>query len=262
VDLDAYLSRIGLSERPAADLAGLNALQRAQRRSIPFENLDIPLGRGVSLDPDAVFDKLVTRKRGGYCFEQNQLLARALAALGFETQVVLGRVWLFVQDVTPPRTHTFNLVTLDGERWIADAGFGGGDAPPMPLIADTIVATGNGTAHRLVERSDHGWMLERDAGSGFRPQFSFTLDPVAPVDLEMSNHWTSNWPKSRFVTERIANILLPGGVAALMNRTLAQTIGADTTIVEISTPVMLQERLSETFGIELNRAEIDALGLF
>jgi N-hydroxyarylamine O-acetyltransferase len=262
VNLEAYLSRIGLSARPAVDPAGLKALQQAQRMAIPFENLDIPLGRGISLDPDTVFDKLVTRRRGGYCFEQNQLLARALEALGFETRVILGRVWLFAQDQTPPRTHTFNLVTLDGVPWIADAGFGGGDAPPMPLVADAIVTTGHGTAHRLVERSDHGWMLERDAGQGFRPQFSFTPDPVAPIDLEMSNHWTSSWPKSRFVTERIANILLPDGVASLMNRTLTQTIGTVTTSVEISDAAMLQDRLSEIFGIDLSHDEVAALNLF
>ncbi|WP_438452424.1 arylamine N-acetyltransferase, partial [Listeria monocytogenes] len=73
-DLTAYLARIDLPETPVADVDGLAALQRAHRLAIPFENLDVKLGRGVAIDSASVFDKLVTRRRGGYCFEQNRLL--------------------------------------------------------------------------------------------------------------------------------------------------------------------------------------------
>ena len=82
-DLAAYLARIRLGARPTLDHYGLAAMQRAHRLAIPFENLDIRLGRGVAIDSDAVFAKLVTAKRGGYCFEQNRLFADALDALGF-----------------------------------------------------------------------------------------------------------------------------------------------------------------------------------
>ena len=91
LDLPAYLARIALPAPPAPDAEGLAAVQRAHRLVIPFENLDIPLGRGISLDPDAVFDKLVTRGRGGYCFEQNQLFLRALHAMGFTARPLLAR---------------------------------------------------------------------------------------------------------------------------------------------------------------------------
>ena len=134
-DLDAYFERIRLAERPACDLDGLAMVQRAHRLAIPFENLDIRLGRGIAIDSDSVFAKLVTRRRGGYCFEQNRLFCDALTALGFAVRPLLGRVW-FGATVTPGRTHMLLLVTIDGRDWIADAGFGGSYSPIMPLVED------------------------------------------------------------------------------------------------------------------------------
>src|SRR3546814_2536084 len=87
--VEAYLRRIGLEQAPRPDQEGLMSVQRAHRWAIPFENFDIPLGRGISLDPAAVFDKLVVRRRGGYCFEQNQLFLRALLQLGFDARPLL-----------------------------------------------------------------------------------------------------------------------------------------------------------------------------
>uniref|UniRef100_UPI0025F78BB1 arylamine N-acetyltransferase family protein n=1 Tax=uncultured Phenylobacterium sp. TaxID=349273 RepID=UPI0025F78BB1 len=117
-DADAYLKRIGLTAPPEPTVEGLNALQRAQVLAIPFENFDIMLGRGISLEPDAVFDKLVRRRRGGYCFEINGLLLTALQAFGFEARALLGRVHLMGQ--TTGRSHQISLVTIDGTHWIAD----------------------------------------------------------------------------------------------------------------------------------------------
>src|SRR3546814_16635827 len=97
MDVEAYLRRIGLEQAPRPDQEGLMSVQRAHRWAIPFENFDIPLGRGISLDPAAVFDKLVVRRRGGYCFEQNQLFLRALLQLGFDARPLLARVWLMAE---------------------------------------------------------------------------------------------------------------------------------------------------------------------
>lgn len=237
-------------------------MQRAHRLAIPFENLDIPLGRGISLDPDAVFAKLVTNRRGGYCFEQNQLFARALTAMGFAVRPLLGRVWLMAQGV-PPRTHTLLLVTLEGEEWIADAGFGGSFAPPMKLKAGMEVQTPDGAAHRLLRDAGHGWMLER-AGDwratdgrnaphhGWQPQYSFTLDPVAPMDLELSNHWTATRPDTRFTNMLVASIILPDGFAALTDRRLSITCAGGNQAREITDAADYRATLAARFGIELD----------
>lgn len=261
-DLDTYVARLGLNAVPSATMEGVASLQRRHRLVIPFENIDVLLGRGISLDPDAVFDKLVRQRRGGYCFEHNQLLLRVLQAMGIDARPLLARVWIVPTDGVPPRTHTLNLVTMDGYDWIVDAGFGAAYAPPLPLIADSVTTGPDGAQHRLIRNADHGWMQERDGGDGFRPQFSFTTDPVEPADLALSNHWTATAPASRFTRHLITSIALPRGMASLMDRAYTRHIGDETSRSEITSERMLQMRLSLMFGIDLSLDEIAALALF
>lgn len=269
--LDAYLRRVDLPHRPPADAAGLAAMQRAHRLAIPFENLDIPLGRGINLAPEAVFDKLVTRRRGGYCFEQNQLFRSALAAIGFDVRPLLARVWLMAEG-TPPLTHTLNLVTIDGLPWIADAGFGGSFTPPMPLQDSVVTDTPDGAAHRL-RREGETWMLERAGDVGatdgrftetrdWQRQYSFALSDVAPIDLELSNHWTSGRPNTRFTLLKVVSRILPDGFASLVDRQLSLHQAGQDESREIASAAMYRQTLSHIFGLELSEEEVDRLQLF
>lgn len=259
-----YLERIGLPAFPAATPDGLARLHRAHRLNIPFENLAIRQGHGISLDLAAIFDKLVTRHRGGYCFEQNALFGWALTQAGFEWRPLLSRVWTghCAGDPIPARTHTLLLVTIDDTQWIADAGFGRGYAPPMPLIDGAMVTGEDGAVHRLIAHPDYQWMLERLGSAGFAAEYSFTLDAVAPLDLEMSNHWTASWPQSRHVVNCIASIVEDNGLASIFNREFSrQTLGVRSAH-EISGPEEMQSLLSSDFGIALTLAEVQSLGLF
>ena len=270
-DLDAYLARIALPERPLANAEGLATLQRAHRLAIPFENLDVILGRGIRIDSASVFAKLVTAKRGGYCFEHNRLFLDALAALGFEARPLLARVWLAATE-TPPLTHTFSLVTIDDQDWIADPGFGGSYTPIMPLVENATADAPDGARFRLERDTLHGWMLLRDGhpgttdgrgtGEGFQPQYSFTLGQVWDADLELSNRWTSTAPESRFMQLRIVSIVLPRGLAALTDRMYRRRAGEEETIAEIGDPRGYRMRLSLMFGIDFTAEEVAALGLF
>ncbi len=274
-DLAAYLTRIDLPARATLDEAGLHRLQRAHRLAIPFENLDVILGRPIAIDGASVFAKIVTARRGGYCFEQNRLFADALAALGFAARPLLARVWLGIDrdaGPVPPLTHTFSLVTIDGGEWVADPGFGGTYAPVMPLTDGAEAVAPDGARFRLSRHDRHGWLLERHgpaagtdgrgAHDGWQWQYSFTTDVVFDADLAMGNHWSSTAPGTRFTTLRIASIVLPHGFAALTD-THYRRIAADAaTEATITDPRVYRMRLAMMFGIALSVEEVAALGLF
>ena len=266
-DLDAYLTRIALPARPTLDAYGLAAVQRAHRLAIPFENLDIPLGRGIRIDSDSVFAKLVTAKRGGYCFEQNRLFRDALTELGFAVRPLLARVWLGASEgALPPLTHTLNLVTIEGQEWVADAGFGGGYAPPMPLADGAEVDGPDGARHRLTSEGDE-WTLWREgpandargAGAGWERQYGFTTAPVDEADLAAANHWTSTEPGTRFTSHNVVSLALPTGFASLFDRQYRRRNGTDAAESLIDDPRVYRMRLSLMFGIDLTAEEVNTL---
>ncbi len=270
-DLDAYLARIRLPLAPSADAEGLAILQRAHRLAIPFENLDIPLGRPIRIDSDSVFAKLVTAGRGGYCFEHGQLFLDALEALGFEARPLLARVWLGAGEHVPPLTHTLAVVSIEGQEWIADAGFGGSYAPPMPLAEGEEAGAPDGARFRLAHDPLFGWMLTRNGdpastdgrtsatADGWAQQYSFTLAPVFPADLALSNYWISTAPESRFVQHRIVSVPLPHGFATLTDKLYRRRNGDQAAEAEISDPRVYRMRLSMMFGIDLSAEEAERL---
>lgn len=270
-DLEFYLARINLPARVTPDAEGLARLQREHRLAIPFENLDVRLGRGIAIDSASVFAKLVTARRGGYCFEHNRLFMDALTALGFEVRPLLARVWLGASE-TPPLTHTLSLVTIGDRLWIADAGFGGSYAPVMALANGWHAEALDGASFRLERHETHGWMLSRQGdpgstdgrgtGEGWQPQYSFHETEVFDADLALSNHWTSTAPASRFTQATIASIVLPHGLAGLTDRHYHRRAGDNTTRADITDPRVYRMRMSLMFGIDLTPEEVAALGLF
>lgn len=268
-DLPAYLDRIGLPHAPAPDLAGLTAVHRAHRLAIPFENLDIRLGRGIAIDATSVFAKLVTRRRGGYCFEQNSLFLHALHSLGFTARPLLARVWLMAEAM-PPLTHTLNLVTIEGRDWIADAGFGGSFSPPLPVADGAQTETSDGTTHRLIQQDARTWMLERsgdpratDGRSAdtrdWQAQYSFTLDPVETIDLELSNHWTSTRPNTRFTMLSVASLVLEDGFVSVLDRHVSVHRKGNNDSRLIETLGDYRELLTGQLGLALTDAEVEHL---
>jgi N-hydroxyarylamine O-acetyltransferase len=260
VSLAAYLDRIGYRGTRRPDRETLYALHRAHRMAVTFENLNIALGRGIALAPERLFEKIVAGRRGGYCFEQNALFLQILNAIGFEARPLLARVWLMA-EATPPRTHTLNLVRLDGEDLVVDVGFGGSFVPPMALAAGVEAATADGARHRLVADADHGWMLERDGGDGWARQYSFTLDPVWPADLEMANHFTATRPGTRFTTLRIASATTPDGYVSLIDRALTISRMGRSETREIADADEYRRTLADLFGLALSGQEVETLGL-
>lgn len=250
--LDGYFARIGWTGPRQPSRATAAGVLRAHMMRIPFENLDVLLGRGVRIDPDSVYDKLVARGRGGYCFEHGVLLQSALANLGFETFVHTARVILLRPRSEAAPTHMFLTVTLDEHRCVLDPGFGG-HAPlvPVPIDADT---RDGGDAHRMIRRGGE-WVLEAHIDGAWTSLWSSMLEPAEPVDFVMANHFVSTFPTSPFVTNLMMRAITPSGHVSVMNRTVTRRHDGREDKQVIESRAALRALLKEDFGFDLPEAE-------
>jgi N-hydroxyarylamine O-acetyltransferase len=194
-----YFERIDYRGRLAPTLDVLSALIAHQAASIPFEAIDVLLKKGVDIGPEAIFDKLVRRKRGGYCFEQNGLLCQVLKALGFSVETLIARVlWMRPADAPPaPPTHMVLRVRIDGRDYLADAGFGNG-TPTAPLAFDDANPQRTPLDTFRLVRSVEGHRLEMQIGADWAPAYDVFSAPRRHDDFADANVITSTSPQSPF----------------------------------------------------------------
>ena len=257
-DLDAYMRRIAYADELPPSAALLDALHVAHATHIPFENLDILLGRGILLDLASVQNKLVTRRRGGYCFEQNLLFSTALEALGFSVTRLAARVRLG-SDVRRARTHMMLLVDVDGARFVADVGFGASGSPwPVPFGGGQesrrsawtfrIVAE-DGRSFPSLNLHGEAWLLQSRLDADWTDLYSFTLEPQQAVDYEMANHYTSTYPASPFTQIVIAQQLATNARRMLRNREYSEDRGTSVTRRVLTDDNEVLELLAGEFGL-------------
>jgi N-hydroxyarylamine O-acetyltransferase len=216
LDLDAYFARIGFRGRAAPSLETLARIHALHVDAIPFENLGAFLGEEIPLDVESLQAKLVQGGRGGWCFEQNLLLAHVLRAIGFDLTTLAARVrWNAPPGALRPRSHMLLNVHLGEGDHIADVGFGG-----LVLSAPLKLATGveQPTPHepcRLTETEPGNYLLEAQVAGAWQPLYAFDLHPQALPDYEVSNWYLAHHPQSHFVTGLLAARTEPGARHAL-----------------------------------------------
>ena len=225
LDLAAYLQRTGYVGDIAPTRQALEALHLAHATRIPFENLDIQLGKPIALDLASLQAKLVGQRRGGYCFEHNLLFAAVLREFGFGVTQLAARVRYGTTAVLP-RTHMLLLVDVEGGRWLADVGFGGeGLLLPVPF------GTGEEVRHyawryRAIEEAGATWVLQSSRDKVWHDLYAFTLEPQQAVDYEVVNHYLTTHPNSRFVQTLTVQLPGPQKRMILRNRKLVEDRGA------------------------------------
>lgn len=219
LDLDGYFARIGYSGARTPTLAVLRELHLRHVCAIPFENLDVLLGRTIALDLPALERKLVRERRGGYCYEQNSLFAAVLRALGFRVAFLIARVrWQVPPETSTPRSHMILRVEADERPWLADVGFGTiGLSAPIALDTEDEQPIPH-EPRRLIRRGDYRVHQVR-LGAEWHDVFQFTPDEVPPIDYEVANWFTNRHPRSHFQQNLIVTRARPeGGRAILFNR--------------------------------------------
>jgi arylamine N-acetyltransferase len=250
----AYLSRIGHRGEAGADLETLRAIVAAHNRSIPFENLDPLLGIPVAdLSFAALTDKLVHRRRGGYCYEHNGLLGYVLEQLGFGVERLAGRVvWMRDDDALPAQTHQLLAVTVPGEdgRFLVDVGFGGQTlTSPIRFATDVEQATRH-EPYRVRHHGD-GYLLETCIRDRWHPLYLFDDRSQPLIDLEVGSWYVSTHPTSVFVVGLTAALVTDDARWNMRGRNLAIHRTGGTERIRFDTAAEVLDALVERFGIDL-----------
>ncbi|SIN72823.1 N-hydroxyarylamine O-acetyltransferase [Singulisphaera sp. GP187] len=249
IDVDAYLDRIGYSGARTPTPEVLEQLQFCHLTRIPFENLDIHLGRPIRLDLASLQAKLVGRRRGGYCFEQNTLFAAVLEQLGFTVTRLSGRVRLGTDRVLP-RTHMLLNVTIEQTHWLTDVGFGGESLfRPIPMVSGRWFEQHDRT-FRLNDDEGPWWVLQSLIEGVWTNLYAFTLEPQFDVDYEVASYYTSTHPDSRFVHTLTVQSRTPDVRQTLHNRDLEIKRNGQATLRAIDDHDELLSVLTERFGLE------------
>lgn len=254
VDLDAYFARIRWGGGTAATFETLAGLLRAHMRWIPFENLDVLLGRRVRLESDALQDKLVRSRRGGYCFEHATLFAAVLDALGFAPVRHSARVVLVAARNAAPRSHMFLTVALAEGAFVLDPGFGA-LAPDTPVaLVDRAVDPCDTQTHWIVRDRDH-WVLRARTEGKVVDCWVSTLEADNAIDFVVANHYTATHPASPFVNRLMLRALTDDGRVTVMNRDVTLRQGTESRSLRLPDRAALRALLVEHFGFDLPEAE-------
>jgi N-hydroxyarylamine O-acetyltransferase len=261
LDVDTYLGRLGITGPLAPTAETLRLLHRAHVLTIPFENLDVVLGRGVDLDVGAMQAKLLENRRGGYCYEHNMLFAALLERLGYRVTRLYARPDLEYPKPLP-RTHLTLRVELDdGTAYLADVGFGdSGPLEPVPF-ADGAVSEQDGWTYRLAHDGDRAqpWCLHLRRGDEWFPIYRFTVEAHHRIDCVVANHFISTHRRSPFVGRVFVERIAEHWRLNLDNRKLTLRRADGGREVSRVEDDQFADVLADRFGVVLTDAELKAV---
>jgi N-hydroxyarylamine O-acetyltransferase len=247
IDLAAYSERVGFTGELRPSAKCLQELHLAHATHVPFENIEVLMGRPMPLDLASLWKKLVEDRRGGYCFEQNTLFAAVLEQIGFGVTRLAARVRLGAGTITA-RNHMLLAAEADGRRWLADVGFGG-DALLYPVAwAPGETSEQFAWKYRLTVESP-GYLLQTWRGDGWVDLYSFTMEEQHAVDYEVANYYTATHPDSFFRQQLMVHLPGPEARVTLIGRRLIERRPEGASEVLLADDAAVLETLAARFGM-------------
>jgi N-hydroxyarylamine O-acetyltransferase len=250
MDITSFLRRIDYSRSTAPGEATLRALHRAFVTTVPFENLDIHLGRRILLDEHAFFKKIVLHRRGGFCYELNGLFAAILRELGFDVTLLSARVFDGNGDMGREFVHLVLMVSLE-RRWIADVGFGDWSSEPLCLDVETPQLV-DGASFRITQDGERYLAEQADpANCGWKPRYSFTLTPRRLSEFAAICDDLQTADDSAFRRRRMCTRRTPEGRITLTDQKLIVTSNDQRREIALEGKEAYEKALVDHFGIIL-----------
>ena len=247
-----YLRELGLEGRDL-DLDFLNDIVARHVAIFPFSSVGCRLGEELPLDFASLFDRIVVRRRGGYCFEQNGLLFEILEELGFSPELYLARV-IYNQDTHPGLTHRISIIEHEGQRQVLDVGFGP-LGPRVPVLLSERETHDGDKVFRIAEPrpGEHHMQVLKDGE--FFSLYRFELARYGQADCEVGHFYSHRHPDASFVNHLVVSLLLPAETRSL--RDLEYWVITESSDVrhEISSPERLGEILVEELGVQVSEEE-------
>jgi N-hydroxyarylamine O-acetyltransferase len=244
--LDRYLARIGHVRPTGVSETTLHDLHEAHLMSVPFENLSIHLAEPIELEEAPLLDKLVGRRRGGFCYELNGAFALLLGAIGFDVTLLAARVFGPV-GLGPPFDHL--VLRVEAPRlgpvgpWIVDVGFG--DHAIFPLaLHDRRPQTDPAGEFQVVEAADGDLDVVKDG----RGQYRIEMRPRRWDDFVPMCWWHQTSPRSHFTQAPVCSLALPRGRVTLSDRRLIMTLDGVRTETTLATDDELLAAYRDNFG--------------
>jgi len=249
---DAYLASLGL-ERAPATAAYLEQITMRHVDRIPFSSVGPRLGDDLPLDLESLHDRLIVRRRGGYCFEQNRFMFEMLDELGFDVERYLARV-VYGGDPDPPLTHRVTVVDLHGDRVVVDVGFGGiGPLRPIPLIGAPTAATWR--AFRITWPSSTRFQVEAERRGAFIPLYTVDLVDVSESDCDLGHFYSHRHPDAIFVNHLVVMRTADAEVRSLNDRSYMVLRPSGDVSEVIESAERLHEVLTDELGVDVTLEE-------
>jgi len=248
----AYLTDLNIINK-TQDITFVNELQSKHIALYSFNSLGVVLGQELPLDVESLFDKIVQRHRGGYCFEHNKLVLTVLETLKFDVRLLLAKV-VYNQDVEVARTHRITLLSFNGDAYIVDAGFGPlGARFPVKIELDLIQEQGD-AQYRIIKNKREEYCFQVFKEGDFFTLYTFDLQHYTESDCLLAHFYSHNHPNAAFVNNLVVSRKFSNEVKSLRNGEFHHISDGITKVTKIIDVKQLHQLLTQVYQLDVDEA--------